>query len=203
MTMTKKNVLITSNIVILGLFLVSATINTATAQTWEKLVDYGMEGYSETTQNWDTYTYGPSPGGSYRYLSRLQGDGSRTGTATWQTEIPYCGLYTVRVSCRKTENRTSDADYYVTNSNKELNHFVINQLSHRNVLDWDPLGTYYYEKGQVVKVLLDGRDDGASDCADATLWKLVKKQPCLSISALGSTGAAVAAPNALLLNNRR
>lgn len=178
MSLLKKKIFIASNIVFLGLFLFSAIMSTAEAVTWEKLIDYGHTGYSETSNNWKTYNSPESVNGSYRYLSREAGNHSRTGTATWQTEIPYCGTYSVRVSCRKTENRTSDADYYVTDSNNELAHFSINQIDHRNILDWDLLGVYYYEKGQVVLVKLDGTDDGASDCADATKWELVELKRC-------------------------
>lgn len=178
MSLTKKSAFITANIAVLGLFLFSVIPNTATAVTWKKLIDYGYKGYSETSSyNWRTYSSPESVNGSYRYLSYEVGDGSRTGTATWTTEIPYTGTYRVSVSCRKTENRTTDADYYVTNSDNGLDHFVINQKDHRNILVWDTLGVYSYEKGQTVLVKLDGTDDGASDCADATLWELVTMLP--------------------------
>lgn len=161
-------------------FLFSLSGTTMAAHTeWHKLVDYGDQGYSETTNNWKTYNHPTEAiGGSYRYLSREVGDNSRTGTATWQTTVPYCGKYRVRVSARKTENRTPDADFFVTNSTGGLDHFVINQIDHRNILDWDILGDYYYEKGQTVIVKLDGTDDGWSDCADAALWELIERQRC-------------------------
>jgi len=161
---------------------------------WYKLVDYGDEGYSETTDNWLSWNQPTEAiGGSYRYLSREVGDTSRTGTATWQTTVPYCGKYRVRVSARKTINRTPDADYFVTNSTGGLDHFVINQLDHRNILDWDILGDHYYEKGQTVIVKLDGTDDGWSDCADAVLWELIEMQRC-------KNDAVIIAPvNSLLL----
>lgn len=190
MTMIKKNVRIITNTITLGLFFFSAMTSTAATQ-WEKIVDFGDSGYSETSSNWETYNSPESMNGSYRYLSRLAGNGTRTGTATWQTEIPYSGTYSVRVSCRHTENRTSDADYYVTNSNNGLDHFVVNQADHRNILVITPLGEYNYEEGQIVKVVLDGTDDGASDCADATLWQLVKLKGNLNV---------VSPANLLLLN---
>lgn len=177
MSLTKKSAFIAANIAVLGLFFFSAMTDTAEAAIWQKLVDYGYAGYSETSRNWKTYSSPESVNSSYRYLSREVGDGTRRGTATWQTEIPYYGTYSVRVSCRKTENRTPDADYYVTNSNNGLDHIVINQIDPRNILAWDTLGVYTYNKGQTVMVRLDGTDDGWSDCADATLWELVEILP--------------------------
>jgi len=194
MRITRKKTAATFSLAFIGLFLLILMANTSmAATTWVKLIDFGMEGYSETSNNWKTYNSPHSVNNSYRYLSREVGDGSRTGTATWKTTIPYCGLYEVRVSCRKTENRTPDADYYVTNSDGNLDHYVINQINHHNILDWDPLGFHTYQKDQVVMVHLDGEDDGWSDCADATQWKLIKRELC--------EGQAVPAPaNSLLLN---
>lgn len=162
------------------------TTTSASAATWYKLIDNGTPGYSETTNNWATWGCTGCPGLSYRYLSREVGDGSKQGTATWKTTIPYCGLYEVKVSARKSENRTSDADYYVTNSTGGEDHFSINQVDHRNPLYaiWDKLagdqpgGYYYYEEGQEVLVRLDGTDDHASDCADAASWELIKQENC-------------------------
>lgn len=157
-----------------------ATGESEAAPTWKKIIDYGQAGYKETSSNWETYSYPDAVGGSYRYLSRLLGNGTRTGTAEWKTTIPYCGMYEVKVSARKTENRTSDADYYYTNSNGGEDHFSINQQSYAN-MDWDTLGgpgkRYYYKKDQVVRVLLDG-DDGQSDCADAASWELKQYMEC-------------------------
>ncbi|MDH3327692.1 MAG: hypothetical protein OEM01_00485 [Desulfobulbaceae bacterium] len=177
MSLTKKSAFIVANIAVLGLFFFPAMKDTAEAALWQKLVDYGYAGYSETSRNWRTYSSPESVNNSYRYLSREVGDGTRKGTATWQIEIPYSGIYRVTVSCRKTENRTPDADYYVTNSNNGLDHIVINQINPRNILVWDVLGLYSYEKGQTVLVRLDGTDDSWSDCADATLWELVETRP--------------------------
>lgn len=174
---TKKSALFTSGIAVLGLLFFSIMTGAAEAALWQKLVDYGYPGYSETSNNWTTYNSPQSVNGSYRYLSREVGDGSRTGTATWKITAPYTGIYQVSVSFRKTENRTSDADYYVTNSDGGFDHFSLNQSSHSTYLAWVTLGKYYYVKGQEVLVRLDGTDDSASDCADATSWELLKKLP--------------------------
>ena len=194
MRITRKKSATIFYLFIIGLFLLISSASTSiAATTWKKLIDYGMEGYSETSSNWKTYNSPESVNGSYRYLSREVGDGTRRGTATWKTTVPYCGKYRVKISCRKTENRTPDADYYVTNSKGDLDHFVINQINHHNVLDWDTLGTYTYQKDQEVMVFLDGEDDGWSDCADATEWELIERERC--------EGEAVMAPaNSLLLN---
>lgn len=195
-----KKIVDAKNISFLCLFLLSSPLTgTAEAQTFYKLIDFGDKGYSETSKNWETYVYPDSPGGSYRYLSRLLGDHTRTGTATWTITIPYCGLYEVKVSCRKTENRTNNADYYVTNSKGGEDKFEINQVNHHNVLDWDTLGRYYYAKDQIVRVHLDGTDDGASDCADAASWELITPVSCFSSLISTYSGQVPIVPQTQLL----
>lgn len=180
MNLTKKSMLFVSSIILLG-FTICTSSNVMAATTWSKVVDYGDAGYSETSSNWKTYNSPQAYNSSYRYLSREVGDTTRTGTANWETTVPYCGIYRVSVSFRRTENRSPDADYYVTNSSGGEDHYVIDQRSHTPVFTWE-LGQvdYYYKAGQTVKVRLDGTDDSWSDCSDAASWELIELQTCPS-----------------------
>ena len=179
MELSKKNVLTVLNIIAVGIFLLHATPSMA-APTWEKTIDYGYPGYSETSSNWKTYNSPQAHDSSYRYLSHEVGNHSRTGTATWETTVPYCGLYKVSISYRKTENRTPDADYYVTaNEAGGEKHFVVDQRSHHPAYSgWVEVGVFFYTAEQKVRVHLDGTDDGSSDCADAAHWELIAQQRC-------------------------
>lgn len=188
---------------LIGLF-TAASVATA-AESWSVIVDEDVNdgaGFSFTTSNW--VKRGGGYGGYYRYLSSLAGDKTRQGTATWETTIPYCGTYTVKVSAYKTENRTGDADFYYTSDydpstgGSGTESVSLSQIAPRSVLDWDTIGTFYYEAGQTVKVTLDGTDDGASDCADAVSWTLVKTETCRSTRPAGG-GSSMIPTNFLLL----
>ena len=170
----KKKYCFILSVSVLVLFL--AGLTTANAQTWEKVIDFGDPGYVERGSTWRTYVNGQSHRGSYRYLSHFNYTRRRVGTATWTTVAPYSGTYRVSISFRRTENRSPDANYFVTNNSGELDEFVINQSGHLEFV-WAELGLYHYRKGQTIKVLLDGTDDTYSDCADATKWTLVELDP--------------------------
>lgn len=162
--------------ILTSILLPSVLINNCIAQTWSKVVDYGDAGYSESGVSWKTYHNPQSNDGSYRYLSHYDNTRKRVGTATWEAEIPYSGIYKVSVSFRSTENRSSDADYYVDNGTGGNDHFSFDQRGDGGLV-WKTLGEYHYRKGQRVKILLDGTDDTLSDCADAASWTLVKLTP--------------------------
>jgi len=49
--------------------------------------------------------------GTYRYLTRGSGDGSRRGKAIWQPAVAIAGSYRVVTGYRASGNRTTDADY--------------------------------------------------------------------------------------------
>lgn len=168
-----KNSKSISFIVSIAALLLFCGNTTIASTTWEKLVDFGDAGYSETGVVWRTYINDQSHNGSYRYLSAWEQGLKRVGTATWTTTIPYDGLYRVAVSYRQTENRSPDANYFATNSSGGLDEFVINQRGPLAYI-WHTLGEYYYSAGEVVKVHLDGTDDDYSDCADAASWTLIK-----------------------------
>ena len=143
---------------------------------WKKIIDYGQAGYSETGNAWRTYpAFGHN--GTYRYLSHYDYRRIRKGTVTWATVIPASGIYRVSVSYRRTENRSPDADYYVTNSEGSENHYSFNQQGPNETYMWKLSGLFQYKKGQKVRVFLDGTDDTYSDCADAASWELLELIP--------------------------
>jgi hypothetical protein len=134
--------------------------------------DVAGSGYSEErAQNWETHNVGACRG-TYRYLSRLIGDGSRRGRAIWQPTISTSGWYSVTVSYRATENRTNDADYFVDDDLGGSTHTVINQ-QHPGDCTTEDLGTFWCAAGGSCRVVLDGTDDSQSDAADATTFTLV------------------------------
>lgn len=143
---------------------------------WKKIIDYGYPGYSESGIAWRTYKNCQSHDCSYRFLSWWERGLKRVGTATWTITAPYSGSYKVSVSYRRTENRSPDADFFVTNSDGGEDHFSINQVGSVKYV-WKTLGEYHYKKGQKVRVFLNGTDDTYSDCADAASWELVELDP--------------------------
>lgn len=172
---TTREIVLGSLIAVLSLLFFS-TLGIAADVSWAKIIDYGDPGYSETGNAWRTYAaFGHN--GTYRYLSHYDSGRTRVGTATWSTAVPYSGTYRVSVSYRMTDNRSPDADYFVTNNDGGSDHFVINQSGPAQLYKWKTLGDYHYKKGQIVKVFLDGTDDTYSDCADAASWELVELDP--------------------------
>jgi hypothetical protein len=167
----------------------------AEAQTWERWIDYGYPGYSETGNSWRTYPSPQSHNGSYRYLSHWDRGVKRVGKAKWAVTVPVTGIYEVTITYRKTENRTPDANYFVVRDREgNLEQHIINQSSHSTSYEIRTLGQYEYGRGQEVYVLLDGTDDNYSDCADAARFKLIKEL---------SEGAAPAINSLLLKPVRR
>ncbi len=152
-------------------------------------------GYSEEKAfNWASRPVGACVG-TYRYLSHDKqvapnNDGSRTGKAIWKPTITISGSYEVTISYRATSNRTNDADYFVYDDKGGTSHTVVNQ-KHSGDCTKVKLGSFYCKAGGNCKVVLDGTDDGQSDSADATSFKLIncdEPQPsvCDGISANAS-----------------
>ncbi|MCK6548824.1 hypothetical protein L6R52_23470 [Myxococcota bacterium] len=134
--------------------------------------DLAGSGYSEErAQNWETHNVGACRG-TYKYLSRLIGDGSRRGRAIWQPTISTSGWYSITVSYRATTNRTNDADYIVHDDLGGTTRTVINQ-QHAGDCTTENLGTFWCAAGGSCRVVLDGTDDSQSDSADATTFELV------------------------------
>ena len=164
-----------SIIVILSSLVIS--VCTAHALEWSKIIDDGDEGYSETSPygSWQSWHFPGAINGDWRYLSGLyessHGPVPRKGKAFWKTTVPATGLYEVSVHFFHTDNRTTDADYFITDGNGRIHHFIINQRD-------NPTGWYVFnylfewKKGQEAVVILDGTDDNQSDEADAVRWVL-------------------------------
>lgn len=147
----------------------------ANAQKWEKIIDDGEPGYSETGKAWATWTHPSGYKGDYRYLSHLGKGVPRVGTATWQVVVPHTGQYEVYVHFRQTVNRTTDADFKVIDGNGKTSKFVLNQA--KLPTGWHKLGLFAYTKGQTSRVILDGADDNQSDEADAVKWVYASSKP--------------------------
>ena len=141
-------------------------------------VDNGQKGYSETGDSWATWgSSGQAIGADYRYLSKYAGAPGAKGKATWKPDVPVAGQYRVQATFRATENRTSDADYYVIGADGAKSHTVVDQrdgaqngASHGPV--YADLGVHPFAPGQG-HVLLDGTDDSGSDEADAVVLELI------------------------------
>ncbi len=170
----------TRNIIFAGVILIISLFNTTdfvAAADWTTTVDYGDAGYSETG-NWKTWVFPPAVGGGYRYLTlEIAGVTNRKGEAFWSTQVPVNGMYKVEISYRLTENRTSDADFYIHDGNNQSHHVVVNQRSSDNkgYLTWKTLGSFQWHKDQTALIELDGTDDTQSDEADAVRWTLVEE----------------------------
>ncbi len=166
------------------------------ALEWEYIIDDGDEGYLEYDPHgsWSSWSYPGAYNGDWRYLSGLYdvagGPVPRMGAASWSVQVPVAGLYEISAHFFNTENRTTDADYYIEDADGERYHVVLNQFALPT--GWHLLGEYELSEGQLSSVVLDGTDDNMSDEADAIRWKLIKET---------KPAAALIAPLGLLLND--
>jgi hypothetical protein len=132
--------------------------------------DTAGSGYSEERpENWVSNSVNACAG-SYRYLSHTVGDGSRRGKAIWRPAVRTAGMYRVTTGFRATENRTGDADYYIYDDRGGTTHKTVNQRNGSGCTRAD-LGLAYCLPGGNCRLVLDG-DDGASDAADITTFRL-------------------------------
>ncbi len=160
-------------LLLMALFVSSS--NTLFALEWERIIDDGDEGYSETSEYnaWRTWQYPLGYGGDWRYLSGYYEEGlnvPRRGKAIWATQVPVTGWYEVAFHLFNTENRTTDADYFIEDGLGETHHFVKNQKALPT--GWHILGTFQWNANQLSTIVLDGTDDNGSDEADAIRWVL-------------------------------
>jgi len=152
---------------------------TGLAQEWTKIIDDGDDGYSETSpyDSWRTWHFPGAYNGDWRYLSGLfespQGPVPRKGKAYWTTKVPTTGIYEISVHLFNTENRTTDADYFIEDGNGKTHHFVLNQK--QLPTGWYVLGEFEWKKDQQSTIILDGTDDNQSDEADAVRWVFKKE----------------------------
>jgi len=137
-------------------------------------VDYDLpgSGYSEESDNWTTWNTAPCAGSGYRYLSHTVGDGSRRGKAFFEPAITHDGYWQFLTGYRATGNRTNDADYWAYDDLGGAVHQSVDQTQGEDC-EWVDLGTFYCQVGGNCRVVLDGTDDGKSDCADVTIFRLV------------------------------
>ncbi len=148
-------------------------------EEWSMVIDDGDEGYVETNPHgsWRSWYYPGAYNDDWRYLSGLYdvpgGPVPRKGTASWTTEIPVDGLYELSAHFFNTENRTTDADYFIEDGLGEVHHVVLNQFALPT--GWHTLGTYQLNEAQLSTITLDGTDDNMSDEADAVRWVLLEE----------------------------
>ena len=138
----------------------------------------GSPAFTTTGDDWTTWGtngYGYDGGDtSYHYLSHTLGGDDRRGTATWSPTLSTAGTWRVETWFRRTENRTSDADHYVTDGLGSTSWQVIDQTGEGSS-GWLSLGEYYCEAGfGGGTVTLDGTDDDGSDEANAMRFVLVE-----------------------------
>ena len=131
--------------------------------------DLPRSGYrEEQAENWESRGVAGC-NGTYRYLSRYVGDGSRRGRAIWQPAIAEEGFYAVEVSYRATENRTTDAKYVLIDDMGGRREHHENQ-AHAGDCTRVDLGEIFCRVGGECRVMLDG-DDGQSASADETIFR--------------------------------
>jgi hypothetical protein len=148
--------------------------------------DIAGSGYREESANWASWATDACRT-TYRYLSRTVGDGSRRGRAIWQPTFRATGFYRVTTSYRQSTNRTDNADYYLEDDRGTRRHVDVNQQMGSGCTRVD-LGLAWCRVGGACRVVLIG-DDGQSDSADETTFRLercdgsVAVSPCAGIAA--------------------
>ena len=127
-------------------------------------------GYSEEpAANWESRNVNACAG-TYRYLSRLVGDGSRRGRAIWQPAIPIEGSYAVEISYRATENRSNAARYVLIDDLGGRREHIEDQTNGDACVRVD-LGELFCRPGGQCRVVVEG-NDGQSVSADETTFRL-------------------------------
>ena len=129
-------------------------------------------GYSEVRpENWESRNVNACAG-TYRYLSRLIGDGSRRGAAVWQPTVPRDGWYRVELSYRATENRSSAARYIISGDDGAERTHVEDQRNGDACVRRD-VGEVFCRVGGTCRLTLDSQD-GQSASADETVFTLIR-----------------------------
>ena len=137
----------------------------------------GAPGFTTTGDDWATWGmsgYGYDGGDtSYHYLSHTVGGDDRRGTATWEATLSQAGTWRMETWFRRTENRTTDADFVVTDGLGSQHWSSINQEGD-GASGWVSLGEYWCDSGfGGCSVTLDGTDDDSSDEANAVKYTLI------------------------------
>ena len=134
----------------------------------------------------------------HRYTTSNGGRQHRFGIAAWVVRIPKTGWYDIKTNFKRTDNRTTAAQYYVYATTKNemttaaypsikdfvrkiQNKTLGDPLVHKVVDQHGPnseAGAWYYAEfgavcmvaGEYSVVVLDSRDTDRSSSADATFW---------------------------------
>jgi len=129
-------------------------------------------GYSEVRpENWESRNVNACAG-TYRYLSRLIGDGSRRGAAIWQPAVPRDGWYRVELSYRATANRSSAARYILSGDDGAERTHIEDQRNGDACVRRD-VGEVFCRVGGACRLTLDSQD-GQSASADETIFTLTR-----------------------------
>lgn len=119
-----------------------------------------------------------------RYTSSWGGSQARYGVAVWRWQIPKTGWYDLRSNFKRTENRTTAAQYYVyanVTIDDIKNHTTGAPILYKVVDQHGPneeAGAWYYAEfgaicmkaGDVSVLVLDASKTDRSSSADATFW---------------------------------
>lgn len=119
-----------------------------------------------------------------RYTSSWSGTQARYGVAVWRWQIPKTGWYDLRANFKRTDNRTTAAQYYVYKNvtitdiknyttGAPLVYKVVNQEGpNEEAGDWyyAEFGAICMKEGDVSVLVLDARETESSSSADATFW---------------------------------
>lgn len=119
-----------------------------------------------------------------RYTSSWGGSQARYGVAVWRWQIPRTGWYDLRSNFKRTDNRTTAAQYYVYKNvtiSDIRNYTTGAPILYKVVNQEGPnseAGAWYYAEfgaicmkgGDVSVLVLDARQTERSSSADATFW---------------------------------
>ncbi len=154
----------------------SASAQTIIIDNTDSAPAFVLTGNDWTT--WGSLGYGFDSGDSdYHYLSHTVGGPDRRGTATWTPDLPTAGLWEITTWWRRTENRTDDADHFITDGAGNVTHVVLDQRG-TGASGWVLLGQFDCDAGLGgCSVELDGTDDDQSDAANAVRFQLITAAP--------------------------
>lgn len=131
-----------------------------------------------------------------RYTSSWGGSQSRHGVAVWRVQIPETGWYDLRTNYKRTDNRTTAAQYYVyaNVTIADIKNYTTGAPIAYKVVDQhgpnEEAGAWYYaelgaicmKKGDVSVLVLDARETDRSSSADGAFWTYLgekyKSQTC-------------------------
>ncbi|MHB8810779.1 MAG: thrombospondin type 3 repeat-containing protein, partial [Desulfobulbaceae bacterium] len=122
--------------------------------------------------------------------SSWSGTQERHGVAVWRWQIPTTGWYDLRTNFKRTDNRTTSAQYYVYKNvtiNDIDNYTTGAPILYKVVNQEGPneeAGAWYYAEfgaicmkaGDVSVLVLDARETDRSSSADAAFWTYLGQQ---------------------------